>query len=110
MNYGARLRFHPLPKEEGSSRCASALPEIKLSEIRPVPSQDKLQTKILDYWKNNAWIGYTHFQLFSEFKIFVFEKCNVRELIEKNVTITEMLLMFLMQEIYNKKWDGENWI
>ena len=84
--------------------------EEHITRLRPIPSQEQLQNKILDHWKKTAWCGYTPLSLLSEFRIFVFEKCEIREFIENKTTIIEMLLMFSMSEIYNQKWDGEKWI
>lgn len=80
-------------------------------ELRPLPSQKQLQDKILSAWKKN-WTGFTYFMLVCEFWRYI-EKLpreTIQEFIENKTDLDEMWLMFFMQEIESKKWDGENWI
>jgi hypothetical protein len=81
-----------------------------LRDSRPLPSQKQLQETILNHWKKNAWAGYTYLQLLSEFRLFIFEKSDIKRLIEEKITICEMWLMFLMYDLYKKRWNGESWV
>lgn len=82
---------------------------VVINNLRPIPSQEQLQKIILNYYSNNGLDikGRENLYLLWRFQEWLrdqtFEECA-------GLTIKELLLLFLMYVIYNKRWDGDYWV
>lgn len=79
------------------------------SEIKPIPNQEQLQKKCIDF--ENVGKRYTHsndFSISKRFIALVIEGDLVKNIEEK--TLNEMWLEFVEYLVFGKKWDGESWI
>lgn len=82
---------------------------INFKNGRPLPSQEQLQNMILNYYSKNGLDikDRENLYLLWRFQEWLrdqtFDECA-------GLTIKELLLLFLMYVIYNKRWDGEKWL
>lgn len=82
---------------------------IKLSEIRPFPSQEQLQKMLIDFENEDSKYKHSNYFIISErFIAVVIEGDLVADM--ENKTLTEMWLEFVVYLMYNKTWNGEKWL
>jgi len=79
------------------------------SDIRPIPSQEQLQNKIINHVnKKHPHYECNDFTLSKKFIAYVIEGDLVQNI--ENKPLKVMWLEFAEYVIYGKTWDGEAWI
>ena len=90
-------------------------PDLRLEEyfylgnLRPIPSQEQLQKKCIDFEnKDNPYSRSNDFSISKRFIALVIEGDLVQNI--ENKPLKVMWLEFAEYVIYGKTWDGEAWI
>ena len=79
------------------------------SEIKPIPSQEQLQKKCIDFENRDKRYTYSNdFSISKRFIALVIEGDLVHDI--ENKTLKEMWLEFTEYLVYDKMWNGEAWI